>query len=345
MDTSLAVPLLILPVGPAAAVQLLRRSAGRTSLGGGCAGRPGPLPPDGMKQQNRIRPPAVAGQFYPGDAAVLRATVQALLAGPGGGAGQPPAGAGGQGGEPAAAGAGAARRLPPPKAIIAPHAGYAYSGPIAGSAFRALAPGTAGGGGVRRVVVIGPAHRVAIRGLALPDAEGFATPLGEVPLDAEACERLAGLPQVAVRSDAHREEHALEVELPFLQVLFGDFRLVPLVVGQASGEQVAEALELVWGDDQTVVVVSSDLSHFLPAASAERVDRQTAARIAALTGPLAPDQACGAIPINGLLLVARRRALAARQLDLRHSGDTSGDRSRVVGYGAWAFEPQIHHAG
>ncbi len=303
-----------------------------------------------MKPQSRIRPPAVAGQFYPGDAAVLRATVQALLAGPGGRAAQPVvaaarAGAGDQGGDTAAAGAGVPGR-PSPKAIIAPHAGYAYSGPIAGSAFRALAPGTAGAGagGVRRVVVIGPAHRVAIRGLALPDAAGFATPLGEVPLDAEACERLAGLPQVAVRSDAHRDEHALEVELPFLQVLLGDFRLVPLVVGQASGAQVAEALELVWGDDQTVVVVSSDLSHFLPAATAERVDRQTAARIAALAGPLAPDQACGAIPINGLLIVARRRALAARQLDLRHSGDTSGDRSRVVGYGAWAFEPQNHHA-
>ncbi len=293
-----------------------------------------------MASQIRVRPAAVAGLFYPDDPVALRSTVVSLLASRSRGAAGAPA-----------------RR--PPKAVIAPHAGYSYSGPIAASAFAALASGAAnaaraaGPAGatsaagvagdasapeVRRVVLLGPSHQVPLRGLGLPGAERFATPLGMVPLDLEAAAAVDRLPQVAVRADAHAAEHSLEVELPFLQVVLGPFELLPLVVGQAGAEEVAEVLELVWGGDDTVLVISSDLSHYLPAAAAERMDRETAAQILALAGPLTSRQACGAVPINGLLAAARRQGLAPRQLDLRHSGDTSGDRSRVVGYGAWAFE-------
>jgi MEMO1 family protein len=266
-----------------------------------------------MRARTLVRPPAVAGLFYPGDSATLRSTVEGLLAA----RERQDAGAPGL----------------PPKAIITPHAGYAYSGPIAASAFAALAHAAA----VRRVVLVGPSHRVPLRGLGLSGVEAFATPLGTVPLDLAAAAAVGRLAQVAVRPDAHEEEHSLEVELPFLQVLLGPFELLPLVAGEASGEEVAEVLDQVWGGDDTVIVVSSDLSHYLPAAAAERSDRDTAARIQALDGPLGGRQACGAVPINGLLVAARRRGLVPRLLDLRHSGDTAGDRSRVVGYGAWAF--------
>jgi len=281
-----------------------------------------------MASQIRVRPAAVAGLFYPDDPVALRSAVISLLAARSRGA----------------AGAPARRR---PKAVIAPHAGYSYSGPIAASAFSALAPGAASAAGVagdasapkvRRVVLLGPSHQVPLRGLGLPGAERFATPLGMVPVDLEAAAAVDRLPQVAVRPDAHAAEHSLEVELPFLQVMLGPFELLPLVVGQAGAEEVAEVLELVWGGDDTVLVISSDLSHYLPAAAAERMDRETAAQILALAGPLTSRQACGAVPINGLLAAARRQGLVPRQLDLRHSGDTSGDRSRVVGYGAWAFD-------
>jgi MEMO1 family protein len=287
-----------------------------------------------MASQIRVRPAAVAGLFYPDDPVALRSTVISLLAARSHGAAGAPA-----------------RR--PPKAVIAPHAGYSYSGPIAASAFAALASGAASAAGaagaagvagdasapkVRRVVLLGPSHQVPLRGLGLPGAERFATPLGMVPVDLEAAAAVDRLPQVAVRPDAHAAEHSLEVELPFLQVMLGPFEVLPLVVGQAGAEEVAEVLELVWGGDDTVLVISSDLSHYLPAAAAERMDRETAAQILALAGPLTSRQACGAVPVNGLLAAARRQGLVPRQLDLRHSGDTSGDRSRVVGYGAWAFD-------
>jgi MEMO1 family protein len=280
-----------------------------------------------MAPQIRVRPAAVAGLFYPDDPVALRSTVEALLA----------ARAAASPGAAAESSAAPATQPPgrPPKAVIAPHAGYSYSGPIAASAFAPLA---AAAPGIRRVVLLGPSHRVPLRGLGLPGVESFATPLGTVPLDLDAAAAAERLPQVAVRPDAHLEEHSLEVELPFLQVLLGSFQLLPLVVGEADGDEVAEVLEQAWEGEDTVVVISSDLSHYLPAEIAERVDRDTAARIMALNGPLTSRQACGAMPINGLLVAARRRGLAPRQLDLRHSGDTSGDRSRVVGYGAWAFD-------
>jgi len=223
---------------------------------------------------------------------------------------------------------------PAPKAVIAPHAGYAYSGPIAAVAFQALA---AAADTIERVVLLGPAHFVPIRGLGLPDANRFATPLGEVPVDPEGAGASLRLPQVRVQPEAHVPEHSLEVELPFLQALLGDFSLVPLVVGEAGAEEVAEVLERLWGGPETVIVISSDLSHYLPYDEARRVDRATADEILALGGPLDPRQACGARPVSGLLLAARRRGLLPELLDLRNSGDTAGDRRRVVGYGAFAF--------
>jgi AmmeMemoRadiSam system protein B len=260
-----------------------------------------------------VRPAAVAGLFYPDDPRELASFVEGFLR------------------EASADGRPAPKA---PKAVIAPHAGYVYSGPIAGSAFRSLA---AAAGSIQRVILIGPAHFVPIRGLALPGHQRFATPLGEVTVEPEGCRAALRLPQVRVIPEAHAREHSLEVELPFLQALLGDFVIVPLVAGEASGEEVAEVLEPLWGGPETLVVISSDLSHYLAADAARRVDRQTADEILALGGPLHSRQACGAVPINGLLELARRRGLAAELLDLRNSADTAGDPSRVVGYGAFAF--------
>jgi AmmeMemoRadiSam system protein B len=258
----------------------------------------------------RVRPPAVAGTFYPGSPEALRSAVEGLLR-------EAPVSAG-----------------PAPKAVIAPHAGYVYSGPIAASAFLAIASAAAG---IERVVLLGPAHFVPIRGLGLPDESRFATPLGEVKVSPEGAGAALRMPQVRIQSEAHVREHSLEVELPFLQVLLGEFDLVPLVVGEASAEEVAEVLERLWGGPETLLVISSDLSHYLSYEEARQIDRATADEILALGGPLDSRQACGARPVSGLLLAARRRGLVPELLDLRNSGDTAGDHSRVVGYGAFAF--------
>lgn len=257
-----------------------------------------------------VRAPAVAGAFYPGAAAALRAQVAALLA-----AATPP---------------GPQR----PKALIAPHAGYVYSGAVAANAYALLAPFRSG---YSRVVLLGPAHRVYVRGLALPAAEAFATPLGEIALDLEAIAAIRHLPQVCISDDVHAHEHSLEVHLPFLQQALAGFSLVPLAVGEASAEQVAEVLGLLWGDDRTLIVVSSDLSHYLPYAQAQHADGQTARMVLGMTPQLNHEQACGATPVNGLLLEARERGLHPQLLDLRNSGDTAGDKSRVVGYASFAF--------
>lgn len=255
------------------------------------------------------RPPAVAGMFYPGNAAVLAGDIAAMLA-------EAPA-------------------LPlQPKALIAPHAGYIYSGPIAAHAYALLKPHAQK---IRRVVLLGPTHRVAVRGLALPGVDNFATPLGSIAIDQAAIQRIAHLPQVGISREAHALEHSLEVQLPFLQSVLPDFQLLPLAVGMATPEEVAEVLELLWGGEETLIVISSDLSHYLPYAMAKQVDGATADAILHLREPVSHEQACGGTPVNGLLLVARHRGLRPHLLDLRNSGDTAGDRSRVVGYGAFAF--------
>jgi AmmeMemoRadiSam system protein B len=256
------------------------------------------------------RRPAVAGAFYAREASALKAEVEAYLAGA------------------------RASPAPAPKAIIAPHAGYIYSGPVAASVYARLATLR---GRIRRVVLAGPAHRVYVQGAAVPAAPAFVSPLGEIPLDIEALAALRALPFVEVNDRAHALEHSLEVHLPFLQSVLGEFRLVPIVVGDADSTQVARMLEAVWGGDETLVVVSSDLSHYLPYEAARARDRDTADAILRLEPTLEPDEACGAAPINGLLEVARSRRLAAELVDLRNSGDTAGDRDRVVGYAAFAF--------
>jgi AmmeMemoRadiSam system protein B len=222
-----------------------------------------------------------------------------------------------------------------PKALIVPHAGYVYSGPVAATAYAALRPFARG---ISRVVLLGPAHRVYVRGAALPDAGAFATPLGAVLVDEASVRALAELPFVAPSELAHAAEHSLEVQLPFLQRALGEFTLVPLAVGRCSPEEVARILEALWGGDETLVLISSDLSHYLAYEEARTVDRSTAEAILAL-GPdaLSHEQACGATPVNGLLVQARRHRLGARLLDLRNSGDTAGPREQVVGYGSFGF--------
>ncbi|MHB8404005.1 MAG: AmmeMemoRadiSam system protein B [Gammaproteobacteria bacterium] len=255
------------------------------------------------------RPAAVAGLFYPEDATELRALVRRLLAE------NPLQGLA-------------------PKALIAPHAGYLYSGPIAARAYNAL---RGLGEVIRRVVLLGPAHRVALRGLALPGVESFRTPLGDIPLDRKAITRIEGLPQVGASDHAHQLEHSLEVHLPFLQTLLNEFTLVPLVVGWAQPYEVAQVLETLWGGEETLVIISSDLSHYHSCDLACQLDEDTARRLETLRIPIKDHQACGAIPINGLLTVARARKLRVQRLDLRNSGDTAGTPERVVGYGAWAL--------
>ena len=262
-----------------------------------------------------FRPAAVAGQFYPGAAAILARDVMQLLG---------------------AAPAAPTRR---PKAIIAPHAGYVYSGPIAASVYKLL---VALRGTIRRVILLGPTHRVAVNGLALPNCTAFATPLGNVPLDQQAIALIEALPQVVFSDAVHAEEHSLEVQLPFLQAVLGDFSLVPLAVGHVSAAQVAEVLERLWGGDETLIVISSDLSHYLPYEVARQADATSAAHILALEAQLNHQQACGATPVNGLLLAARQHGLQAHPIDLRNSGDTAGDKARVVGYGAFTFTERTH---
>lgn len=263
-----------------------------------------------MSPSVHVRPPAVAGMFYPADADALARDIQAYMAG-----------------APTA-------KAEAPKALIVPHAGYIYSGAVAARAYALLSPARQA---IRRVVLLGPAHRVPIRGLALPAAEGFATPLGCVAIDAEgACAALA-LPQVSASDVAHNLEHSLEVQLPFLQTVLDDFTLLPFAVGAAAPVQVAEVLDLLWGGPETLILVSSDLSHFHTYAQAQGIDRHTVDEILAGDSSLDHEQACGATPINGLLLCARRRGMRIELLDLRNSGDTAGNRARVVGYASFAL--------
>ena len=221
-----------------------------------------------------------------------------------------------------------------PKAVIAPHAGYIYSGPVAGSAFRCF---EFEADSIRRIVLLGPAHRLPVQGLALPGQEAFETPLGSVAVDLELVERLQDLPQISTNLAAHAPEHSLEVELPFLQRVLGSFTVLPLLVSGLAAAEVAEVLETVWGGRETRFVISSDLSHYLAYEVAREVDRGTARQVVELRTPVEEHRACGAAAINGFLLAARRRGLVPRLLDLRSSGDTAGDRLRVVGYGSFGF--------
>lgn len=271
-----------------------------------------------------MRPAAVAGLFYPEARAALERDVQDMLALATLAPSPEPT-------EPL-------RPHAPAKAYLLPHAGYQYSGPTAalGYAELALARGRVG-----RVVLLGPTHRVPVDGLALPGARTFATPLGEVRVLQPDPALVAALPQVVVRPDVHAMEHSLEVQLPFLQVALGDVAVLPLAVGRAAADDVAAVLDALWGGPETVVVVSSDLSHYLTYEQAAAVDAVTVDQVLALDGPLGHEQACGATPLNGLLLAARRHGLRPRLLGACSSGDTAGDRRRVVGYAAVAFDEPV----
>jgi AmmeMemoRadiSam system protein B/AmmeMemoRadiSam system protein A len=264
---------------------------------------------------NLVRPPAVAGMFYPSNPKELDATVQFYLAE-------------------------AAKTFPDrpahaPKAIIAPHAGYVYSGLTASSVYNQLLPVK---DKIKRVVMMGPCHRVAVRGLALPSTQSFATPLGEVPLDMDAVARIVSLPQVSIFDDTHRQDHALEVHLPFLQNVLTYFKIVPMIVGQASPDEVAQVLATLWGGAETLILISSDLSHYKTYDDARKIDDQTRIAIEKLDPfALDDDQACGRHSIKGLMIMAKEKGMTVKTTDLRNSGDTAGAKDRVVGYGAWAF--------
>ncbi|MEJ1354674.1 MAG: AmmeMemoRadiSam system protein B [Candidatus Sedimenticola sp. (ex Thyasira tokunagai)] len=260
---------------------------------------------------SEIKQPAVAGLFYPADADELRSEVRQFLA-----------------------------EAKPgtdtlPKALIAPHAGYIYSGPVAGSAYAGLKPFSSK---IKRVILLAPAHRLGFPGLARCSAKAFRTPLGDIPVDSEAMAGIIDLPQVHLLDAAFTEEHSIEVHLPFLQECLEQFTLVPLLVSDADPSQVEEVLELLWGGSETLIVISSDLSHYLDYRSAKEMDEEATRAIETLhPEALGRNNACGRIPIKGLLLVAKQYHLRAKTVDLRNSGDTAGPRNQVVGYGAYVF--------
>lgn len=256
-----------------------------------------------------VRRAAVAGLFYPGTADELSATLDALLA-------DVPA------------------RAVRPQALIVPHAGYQYSGPVAAQAYGSLGSAARS---LRRVVLLGPSHRERFRGLALPAANAFATPLGVVEIDEHAANELRRLPGVVVSDVPHRLEHSLEVQLPFLQRVAPEARIMPIVSGDASPAEVAAVIEALSGSADTLILVSSDLSHYHPYSVARGLDAATADAILAGRETLSGDEACGCVAVNGLTRAARHCGLRGELLDLRNSGDTAGDRQRVVGYGAFGF--------
>lgn len=260
---------------------------------------------------NQVRPPAVAGTFYPGNAVQLSHDVEHLLQE-------------------------AATTASCPKAIIAPHAGYIYSGPIAAALYSRVKNAA---DRITTVVLLGPSHRVGFEGIAASSADMFRTPLGDIPLDKSQIGQIIGLPNTGYLDKAHDQEHSLEVHLPFLQAALNEFQLIPLVVGDAAPEDVARVLQNLWGGDETLVVISSDLSHYQNYTEAQSTDRETALQIESLSNSIKGDQACGCRPINGLMQLARQKSLSVEAIDVRNSGDTAGTKDRVVGYGAFIVNP------
>jgi len=258
-----------------------------------------------------VRNPCVAGFFYPADPKILAATVQDLLA------------------------KAQALDLPAPKAIITPHAGYIYSGPIAATIYKTILPHK---DLIKRVVLLGPAHKVGFNGIAATQVSEFATPLGNIPVDLNSINQLLNLSEVKIFEDAYNMEHSLEVQLPFLQSILNNFTLIPLVVGNAQPQDIANVIQQLWGSDETLIVISSDLSHYHDYNTAQQLDALTSQAIVELKPENIKDnQACGRLPVKGLLLAAKQLKLQVKSLDVRNSGDTAGNKSRVVGYGAYYF--------
>jgi len=258
-----------------------------------------------------VKPPAVAGLFYPANSDELRSQITTFLA-----EGQP-------------------GRIEKPKALIAPHAGYIYSGATAGHAYAQL---KSIADKISHVVILAPSHHLAFPGIGYSSAKSFQTPIGSLKVNHDAIALISSLPQVHQIDEAFEQEHSIEVHLPFLQLVLGDIQITPLLVSDAQGSEVAEVLEQLWGGDETLIVVSSDLSHYLDYQHAQQRDREATRAIEQLEpNALARDHACGRTPISGLLIAARNHHLTATTLDLRNSGDTAGSHSQVVGYGAYAF--------
>lgn len=262
----------------------------------------------------RVRPAAVAGMFYPADPADLVAELDRSFRN----AREPASIAG-----------------PTPKAIVAPHAGYTYSGPVAATAYAAVRPAR---GTIERVVLLGPSHRVPFDGMAVPSVDLLDTPLGPLRVDTGARDAVLAYPWVSTWDAPHASEHSLEVHLPFLRHVLGDVAVLPLVVGHVEPGQIADVLDRVWDGPETLIVVSSDLSHYHDHQTAIRLDQVTARAVeAGREADIGPMDACGAYPLRGLLVAADRHGLAARTIDLRTSADTAGPDDRVVGYGAFVF--------
>ena len=273
----------------------------------------------------KIRAAAVAGTFYPGDPKQLHGDIESYLK------------------KAEALQAGDKKNIQP-KALIAPHAGYVYSGPVAASAYIKLLPYR---DRIKRVVLLGPCHRVPVGGLALCSADFYETPLGRVPLDKNLSQKIEKMPQVFTFDATHIEEHSLEVHVPFLQAILKEFMLLPIVVGQASPKEVADVLENVWGGEETLVIISTDLSHYLDYNGCQSLDNRTVEAIENFDiNKIGNDQACGRIPVKGLLEVAKARGMDITTLDIRNSGDTAGNHDRVVGYGSWLLsggrQPSAH---
>ncbi|MCK5647407.1 MAG: AmmeMemoRadiSam system protein B [Gammaproteobacteria bacterium] len=265
-----------------------------------------------MNLHLNIRPPAVAGSFYPGNIKQLDSSVQTYLDD-----------------------VKITAIQTKPRALIVPHAGYIYSGPIAASAYAQLIPFA---GQITTVVLLGPSHRIPLLGIASSSADYFQTPLGEIPLDRKIIDKLEQLPFVQSYDDAHRQEHSLEVQLPFLQKILPEFTLVPLVIGQTDDQQVSELIETLWQEQDTLFLISSDLSHYLDYHQAQLSDQAASEAIAELIPQnIHYEQACGRSGIAGMLLSAKKHHLNVQMLDLRNSGDTAGTKDRVVGYGSWVF--------
>jgi len=261
---------------------------------------------------NQIRQPAVAGMFYPAEPNTLSHDIQHYLDS-----------------------ADDIETASSAKAIVVPHAGYIYSGPVAASAYKQLFSRREK---IKRVVLLGPSHRVAFSGLAAPSSDQFNTPLGNITIDHAGIQSLSDMSQVIVSDQAHRDEHSLEVQLPFLQMILGDFTLIPLVVGDANRHDVAEVISRLWGGDETLIVISTDLSHYHEYHEAQKMDRTTSDAIEHLKPDIIGyDDACGRNGLKGMMTVAIEKNLQADILDLRNSGDTAGSKDQVVGYGAYVF--------
>jgi AmmeMemoRadiSam system protein B len=262
---------------------------------------------------NITRSAAVSGLFYPDEPQILRDTIDTLLSQ-----------------------SAIKEQSTQVKAIIAPHAGYQYSGLTAARVYKQLQTLR---DRIQRVVLLGPSHRVAFEGMALTEADFFETPLGQIKVNKDDYPQLLAMENMFVFEQAHVAEHCIEVQLPFLQRILNNFTIIPIVVGIADPHSVSNIIESLWGGDETLFVISSDLSHYQSYESAQQTDNETSRAILDLDfNAIQPNNACGCMAVNGLLNFAHRHPLTVKLIDQCNSGDTAGDKDKVVGYGSYLFE-------